>query len=115
MSKALEFFRRHVPGNTYGDLFRGVLAIKDEEEARLFCEGYVECLRDLGGMKEHTPVEVAKVNIGFCFGEGMAPEAVQMWVRACGASHPWFGTSIPTPEEALEQGRLLGEKMRGKD
>lgn len=100
--------------HTIGDFTRAVMAIASDQDARLFYDGYLRYLDLLPAEKRsqrYTPEEVAKGNIGWCFGEGMAPERIAMWVKACGAAHPVFGTfdPPPTPEEAFAAGLRAGQ------
>jgi len=92
-----------------GAFITDVLAIKSEDDARAFFDVYVEYLR--GELNEPSEaVDTARKNIGWCFGEGMAPEMRAMWRDACMAYHPVFGgmRRKPGPQEAFEAGVRLG-------
>lgn len=93
---------------TIGELYSAVLDIDNDEDARRFFGGYVEWLA--GRPDCDDPEAVAKSNIGWIFGEGMAQDRIAVWVRAVDAAHPVFGkmTIKPTVEEALQAGMNLG-------
>lgn len=95
---------------SHGDFITAVLAIDDTDDARRFRDGYLEIMA-ADGVSPERAQELASANIGWCYGEGMAPERVVMWRATTGAVHPVFGSMVtpPTPEEALEAGRRLGE------
>jgi len=95
---------RQEGGHNIGDFIRAVLKINDEDTARQFYEGEVDYLNNQPDLSPIGAEAVARANIGFCFGEGMNPEQIKMWNQVCEASHPWFGTKLPSPEEAFEVG-----------
>lgn len=92
---------------TIGELCGAIFGVDNDEDARRFFSGYAEWLStvpDLGG----DPFSVARANIGWVYGEGLAPERIEMWTRATGAAHPVFGAQIPTdPAEALALGQRV--------
>lgn len=97
--------RRELPGGafTIGDLASAVLAIDDPETARDFYRGYLSYLINLpDAVPDRNVADIAKANIGWCFGEGMTDERRAMWREACGATHPVFGAMVtrPSPEDA---------------
>ena len=98
-----------------GALISAVMSIGDAEQATAFYEGYVEWTRDYQAAHpevSQSPVtEVVRSNIGWCFGEGMDPQRVEMWVTVCDARHPFFGVTKPTADEAFEAGVAAGEAM----
>lgn len=100
------------PELTIGDLIGSVLAIDGVEEAKEYFEHYCLWLANHPNEK-HTPQEVARMNIGWCFGEGMTDAKRNMWVEVCGAAHPVFGTmaTAPTAREAYEAGLAAGAKL----
>ena len=89
--------------HTIGELVDAVLSVSSPKDATEFYEGYLEYLQVLGKSRGRAE-EIAKSNIGWCFGEGMAPDRVEMWVETCQAYHPIFGSTIPTAEEAYKTG-----------
>ena len=78
-----------------GALLYAVRGIHTREEAVALYEGYLEHLRGLrgGAHDRHTAEEIALSNIGWCYGEDMKPEDVEMWKSACGAEHPALAPS----------------------
>ncbi len=117
MSK--DFFVSNVGGDesrhTIGQLIRAVLAISNEADAKLFYDGYLEWMTDhLEADSQYTPEQVAKANVGWCFGEGMAKDKVKMWRDVCDASHSVFGSmeTPVTPEEAVAQGIKMGKETK---
>ena len=114
MSK--DFFVSSVGGDeakyTIGQLIHAVLAIHNEADAKLFYDGYVEWIEVSPETDaRYTSVQVARMNIGWCFGEGMSPDKVKMWREVCNAFHPVFGSmeAPVTPEEAISQGIKMGK------
>lgn len=101
---------RQTDVHTIGDLVRAILAIDNDEDAARLYRGHVEDIQtqmDDGKWEgQGSAVDAAKSNIGWCYGEGMAPERIEMWRRVTGAVHPVFGAQIPTdPAEMLAAGR----------
>jgi hypothetical protein len=98
-----------------GEFIRAVLAIDNEEDAAEFYAGHITYIQrqiDKGEWKsDATPMQAVQSNIGWCFGEGMPAERVAMWSKVCGASHPVFGTKLPTAYEAFKMGMAEGEKI----
>lgn len=56
--------------------------------------------------------DIARQNIGWCFGEGMDLETRRMWRTACGAYHPALGTMDRefSFEELLKAGMDVAKK-----
>jgi hypothetical protein len=83
---------------TVGDLMDAMGKFDDREEAEDFMRLY------------RADNEHADQNIGYLTGyfgrEEMA--RLQDW---CGVAHPIFGNAAPTPEEALEAGKAMGERI----
>ena len=96
---------------TIGDLIREILRIDNEADAQEFYTDYCVHLAGQPATEGYTPQGVAKANIGWCFGEGMEAEKRAMWIKVCDASHPIFGTRIPTFGEALKAGRDFAQKV----
>ena len=104
--------------HTIGALTSAILSIDDPAQATAFHEGYLEWQRALllaahpsDGGRFEAPEEIVRFNIGWCFGEGMDPQRVEMWVAVCDARHPVFGVTKPTADEAFEAGIRMGEAM----
>lgn len=114
----LEFFYEKVGADetnryTIGQFIRAVLAIDNPADALRFYRGEIEHhAKDEELCKKYSPPDAAKSNIGWCYGEGMITEHVQMWCDVCGASHPVFGKQIPDYAEAMNEGIAMGQKLR---
>lgn len=80
-----------------GDLINAVLNCKSREEAQAFMRAY-----------RAVAPNVANQNIGYMTGYFSREEATRVldWF---GVSHPIWGTSFPTPEEAFAAGLKIGE------
>lgn len=100
--------------HTIGDFMGAVMAIDKPEHARLFFDGYIEQLTEVYGKSKTAATSIARSNVGWCFGEGMPKKQMDMWVAACEASHPVFGTAMPTAVQAFEAGLKMGEGKRGE-
>lgn len=102
--------------HTIGEFISAVFSITNEQDAREFYEGYLLYLENLPDKEpsNFTDEQIAKRNIGWCFGEGIKPNMVTMWSNVCQAYHPVFGVSTPSPKEAFEAGLAVGEKAKEK-
>jgi hypothetical protein len=94
-----------------GDFIGAVLRIDNEFDMARFYSGYLDYLSGFSeSERSGSPEMVARFNIGWCFGEGMAADRIVMWSRVCRASHPVFGALTPTPEQAYEAGLKMGSR-----
>ena len=93
-----------------------VLAIDSPLEASRFFERYV-ALIERGHSPARPAQEIARHNIGYCFGEGMSKERRAMWREACGASHPYLGDMVedPDPKAVFAAGFEAGLRERLSD
>ena len=104
---------------TNQEFISAVCRIDNETDARAFAEEFLEFL--ISHMRESDDViEKAKAHlradIGWCFGEGMTQEQIDIWVKVCGASHICFGQKLPaTFEEALVLGFKFASGGNRKD
>ena len=102
-------------GHTVGQLISAIMRMKTALEIKEFGDGYRAYLEALPIEKRAAPVdELLKQNIGWCFGEGMAPEIVRMWQEGLGAFHP-FDLAGKTQDEVLEAGMKYGAEMRERE
>jgi hypothetical protein len=106
-------FERSPIEYTIGDFIRACMEIDTESDAQRFYTGYVENMTK-HGTTSHDPVDVARSNIGWCFGEGMAPKKIAMWRQVCDAAHPVFGSyeKPPTLQESYDAGLTIGKAKR---
>ena len=97
---------------TIGEFITAVLRIQDSLAANRFFRKYVEELRKMPNAPA-DPVDAARQNIGWCFGEGMDLGTREIWRRECGAYHPAFGEmrTDPTPEEAYRLGTRIQKEF----
>ena len=114
-----KFSERTVMEPQKSDIWKAILRVKTTDVAKRFYTGFIVWL---GKMQEREKVKsqmtaeaVAKDNIGWCYGEGMSPDQIRMWVEVCGAHHPVFGTKIPSAEEAYKLGLKYVEKMEERE
>jgi hypothetical protein len=100
----------------WDDIGAVVFSTKTAKEALAFYEGYVEWITNEKGSKAPATVakaeQIARSNIGWFFGEGLPAKRIALWTEACGASHPVFGTKVPSPEVAFKKGLEMGKKLR---
>jgi hypothetical protein len=112
LSSGWGFKERGVGSYFIGDFVGAVMAIETPENAKAFYEGlvlHVQAKIDAGVWESACNAEeAARADIGWCFGEGMSPERIAMWSAVCAATHPVFGTSLPTPAEAYAAGLVQG-------
>jgi hypothetical protein len=101
-----------IPEFTMGDMMDAIWSVEDEEDMRPFFNSYVEYLKSRPDCDD--PEGVARANIGWMFGEGMAQDRINMWTRATQSAHPVFGSMAtrPSPEEALQQGIDASRRVR---
>lgn len=101
--------------HTIGAFVTAVMKIDNDAEARLFFDGYLEWMREHIENKSLDPREVCRLNVGWCFGEGMATDRVQMWQRVADAAHPMLTYDAdgngPGAREALRAGMDAGRKL----
>ena len=97
---------------TIGDFVREVLNIHDVTAATAFFHEYVGQLRRMPDISATDAEELARQNIGWCFGEGMSLETRRMWRTACGAYHPVLGTMDRqlTTEELFKAGMDVAKR-----
>lgn len=95
-----------------GSIIKIICDIKDPLDMGLFFDRYVALLKHQGNTANAEGM--AKANIGWCFGYGMDEQRMKLWNSITGATHPVFGVTKPTPEEAMQAGMKLGEQLRAK-
>lgn len=90
---------------TYSEMWGAAIAIKDPKEAKKLVAAY-----EKAGMKS----EIFLSNLGYWAGYYGVKERTQV-LEVFGAVHPVFGDNMnPTPEEALEAGKRMGERQKAK-
>src|ERR1035437_4613996 len=96
------------PNHTIGHLIGAIMSIHNPADAKEFQESYLAWVKEHPADSRYTPEQIVSANIGWCFGEGMDPSDIAMWV-ALGNAHPIFGTVLPTPEKAVQMGLEAGQ------
>lgn len=85
--------------HTHGDMMNALLELESRTEAREF-------------MKVYSAHNVhAYQNVGYAAGyfDRETAQRIHEW---CETSHPIFGRSEPTPEEAFEMGQRMAEEWQ---
>lgn len=95
--------------HTIGDLISVIMDVDNDDDARRIFEGHrddIQAQMDGGKWQgQGTAEDAAKSNIGWCYGEGMAADRREMWIRVTNAAHPVFGKTMPTdPAEMFAAG-----------
>lgn len=109
------FIEHDAEHHTVGDLVAAVMRIDRVADALRFYHGYLAWLTALPAesrSERYTPQQVARSNIGWCFGEGMDRDRIAMWHAVTGAAHPLFGVMDVTPDGAYRAGLKLGGNLR---
>jgi hypothetical protein len=104
-----EWKNRTVFSHTIGDFISAVMVIDNEQDAQEFYSSYIDWLSQQPDRK-FPEQQIADMNIGWCFGEGMALDRQRMWHNCTHASHPIFGRYNPTVQEAW---KLANSKSDG--
>ena len=100
---------------TYGECLDPAMKITDENDAKQYLDAYVSYIQkhlDKEPRNDNkTALEIAKMNIGYYAGYYDNETSKRVNKLFC-CSHPIFGNSTPTAEEAFEcgkQGKTLSE------
>ena len=103
-----------LPDNiTWGDKYDNAMKVKNEDEAREYLEA---CIEQNMRVSEHTREEaeaIERSNIGYWTGY-YDPKTANRVMRLFGVVHPFFGTTQPTPEEALTLDMKLAKERADK-
>lgn len=87
-----------------------------EYEAAEYIDAYAKFIRErveAGELTCDDPHERALANIGYEAAYQDSETARLIW-ETFNTSHPIFGRTIPSPEEAFAAGVKMGEEIRGK-
>jgi hypothetical protein len=91
---------------TYGDIIEAIRACSNQTEAQDFlCKYTVYCGNN---------IKIAESNIGYLAGYLSKEEAIKIF-ELFHVTHPIFGDTWPTPEEAFEMGQKYGKMCRALD
>jgi hypothetical protein len=94
--------------HTYGELGSALCRLQTKDEAAEFWHGYVGWLsRPDAKLVGGTPEQVAASNIGYLMGYYGPDERQRVYglFAEFDVSHPIFGRSEPTPDEAFAAGK----------
>ena len=90
-----------------------MLAVDNEADALALFNQEVQRIQsqiDAGTWEsDKDAITATHLNIGWCFGEGMPADRIAMWVKVCGAYHPFFGDKPPQLEDAIRFGEIWGK------
>ena len=99
---------------TFGDKYGPAMKITDQAEADAYFERCVLHTMTFGRDRAEAE-QTERINIGYYAGyyDGETQERVNQIFRT---THPIFGASRPTPEQAFEAGKRMAEEERiGKE
>lgn len=96
---------------TYGDILGPAMEAQTVEEAADFFRAYVAYILRFHSESQARAEYVVRTNIGYWTGycDGATAERV---LRLYDVSHPIFGRSKPTMEQALEAGKALAKETK---
>ena len=97
-------------GTTLGDLYKDAMEITDQEEADRYLEALIE-FGMLYGQTREEAMSIQKQNLGY-FAGYYDNETMVRVNRLFKTTHPVFGDTTPTAEEAFEMGRKEGERIK---
>lgn len=92
---------------TCGESLGPAMTIIDQNEADEYFEALVQNMMKFGHKTREESIQIEKSNLGYYAGYYDA-ETMRRVNRLFKTSHPIFGSSRPTPEEAFETGKSIG-------
>lgn len=99
---------------TYGATLSPAMEITDHEEAKAYFDELVRQNMKRWGQALERATEVTKINLGY-FAGYYDNETMARVNKLFATTHPIFGNIAPTPKEAFELGKKLGESMKRDD
>ena len=92
---------------TYGKKYGPAMEITDQAEADRYFEECVQHCMTFGKSREEAE-QIERSNLGYYSGyyDG---ETMQRVFKLFRCSHPVFGTSVPTPDEAFKRGQEMAQ------
>jgi hypothetical protein len=93
---------------TYGEKYHPAMKITDQAEADLYFEACVKHCMRFGKSREEAE-QIERCNLGY-FGGYYDDETQKRVNRLFHTTHPIFGDTRPTAEEALQAGIEAGRK-----
>lgn len=94
---------------TYGEALRPAMEITDQEEADRYFHDYVKYTQKFLKESSKNAEEIVKSNIGYYTGYCDSETAARVQ-KLFLCSHPIFGETRPTSEQAFKQGLETGIK-----
>lgn len=91
-----------------GEKYSPAMEVETIEEAQAYFEECVQHTMSFGKTREEAE-GIERINIGYYAGYHDR-ETIARVQKLYGFGHPIFGTSEPTPEEALQAGKDLANK-----
>ncbi len=101
---------RFPKGSTMGELYKPAMEITDQEEADSYLEDLIEFGMSYGQTREEA-MSMQKGNLGY-FAGYYDNETMSRINRLFRTTHPIFGDTSPTAEEAFEMGVEMGRKAK---
>lgn len=108
-------FPRPRKGLTIGDIYGPAMKIRSKRNAAAYLESLVEYIMKHAIDEKHKTREgalaLAKTNLGYYAGY-YDRATVERVNELFDTEHPVFGREYPTPEQAFNAGKKLGESSR---
>lgn len=105
---------RYSEDKNLGEIVDDLIAIKDQDTARLYFEDVVASSMSRG-LERDLAVQQARHNLGYLMGYAPTKINCAMWEKV-GLMHPVFGSMAEgvqlTPEEIFEKGKEMGRNAR---
>ncbi|HEX7787836.1 MAG TPA: hypothetical protein VF653_16580 [Methylomirabilota bacterium] len=99
-------------GTTFGETLGPAMGIRDQAEADDYFEQLVAQYMDYDKSRTRELAEsIVRQNLGYYAGY-YDHETMERVNRLFRTTHPIFGSTAPTPEEAFEAGKRFGERMK---
>lgn len=95
---------------TYGELYNNIGDVTTREEAKAYLNVLVDYAMIHFNLTKEKALEMELHNIGYVSGY-YDQDTHNKILELFDTTHPIFGKSIPTPEEAMRKGKELGRKM----
>ncbi len=96
---------------TFGQILHPAMNVTDAFEAAQYKGEYIAYIMIKQNKSYEEAERIANSNLGY-FAGYYDEETMQRVNRLFRTVHPIFGTKTPTPEEAFEMGRRMGEQMK---
>jgi hypothetical protein len=98
---------------TYGESLGPAMQITEQDKANEYYEALMERHMRITDDSRKRAEQVIKSNLGYYAGY-YSSDVIDRVQRFYNCSHPIFGKTQPTPEQAFKKGQEFGEKLRRK-